>query len=502
MLSNADNFFAGSNFALYLNPNNDRFQLIPSDFESSLGNNRLMGTPEQLLDMSITHPFSGESKLLQRVLADGATTEKYRAVIQELSAKLLAPGQFAKLLQTAEARVKEPLARESAAVTARGEAGVAGFSFGPPADLATFAEKRLSAIDSQLAGKGTGHIPRFSFGPPPGRAPDPPVDDTNVHQLVTAPEGFEVTLFGAPPQIGYPVAISAAPTGEVFIAIDEQGSIGRTPGHGKLLRCLDSNGDGKADHITLFAQMEHPRGVVTDGRSVWVLHPPFLSVHHDDDGDGVADRHDTLVTGLTTDMIDKRGGDHTTNGIRLALDGWIYIAVGDYGIKEAKGTDGKTISLRGGGIVRVRPDGTDLEIYASGLRNPFEIAMDPLLNLFTRDNTNDGAGWDVRVSQLFQTANYGYTQLYANFPDETMPALGQFGGGGGTGALYIHDPSWPAGYGDTLYTGDWGRSEVYRHPLKANGASYDLTQEVFLKIPRPTGMDCDGLGHMYVNSWK
>src|SRR5262249_8004689 len=52
-----------------------------------------------------------------------------------------------------------------------------------------------------------------------------------------------------------------------------------------------------------------------------------------------------------------------------------------------------------------------------------------------------------------------------------------------------------------LYTGDWGRSEVYLHPLKKNGATFDLKQEVFLKVPRATGMDLDGNGRLYVASW-
>src|SRR5262249_18466920 len=159
----------------------------------------------------------------------------------------------------------------------------------------------------------------------------------------------------------------------------------------------------KATDFKVFAKMEHPRGLIAHNGSVWVLHPPYLTVYHDTDGDGVSDRKETLVTGLTTDMIDRRGGEHTTKRIRMGIDGWIYIGVGDYGILKAKGKDGATISMRGGGIVRVRPDGTELEIFARGLRNPFDIAIDPYLNLFTRDNTNDGAGWDTRVSHLIQT---------------------------------------------------------------------------------------------------
>src|SRR5262249_8691294 len=111
-------------------------------------------------------------------------------------------------------------------------------------------------------------------------------------------------------------------------------------------------------------------------------------------------------------------------------------------------------------------------------------------------------GWDTRVSHLVQTADYGYSQLFANFTDEIMPTLGVFGGGGGTGGLFLQDPLWPEKYRDTLYTGDWARSEVYRHELRPHGATFDLKQEVFLKIPRPTGMDIDGSGRLYVASWR
>ena len=67
----------------------------------------------------------------------------------------------------------------------------------------------------------------------------------------------------------------------MFVAVDEQGSIGRTPGGGKVLRCVDKDGDGKVDEITVFAKMEHPRGLVYQDGKLWVLHPPYLSVYHD-----------------------------------------------------------------------------------------------------------------------------------------------------------------------------------------------------------------------------
>jgi putative membrane-bound dehydrogenase-like protein len=505
LIANADGFFTlGYNYYLYLDPTSNRFVFIPGDQELAFANFLMMGTADQLINMSINHPYSGENRLADRLLAIKDVRDEYRKILAELcktvfrKERLLADSAAIKSVATSI------LERESAARTARAEPPV---GFGPPGapiapDLRTFAEKRAESVADQLAGKKEGYRPQFNFGPQRGAAPLKPVDDQTIGEVVKAPPGFRVTLFAAPPKVSYPVTLAVAPGGEVFVAVDEQGSLGRSPGGGRVLRCVDDNGDGKAESVNVFARMEHPRGLIAHDGKVWVLHPPFLSVFHDQNGDGVSDRQDVLVSGLTTSLIDERGGDHTTNGIRMGIDGWIYIAVGDYGFHGAKGKDGTTLSQRGGGILRVRPDGTELEVFATGLRNPFAIASDPYLNLFTRDNTNDGAGWDVRVSHLIQTADYGYSQRFANFPDEIMPPLGAYGQGGGTGALFVQDERWPEPYRGALLTGDWGRSEVYRHDLQPAGATFRATQKVFLNIPRPTGMDLGADGRLFVASWR
>ena len=76
--------------------------------------------------------------------------------------------------------------------------------------------------------------------------------------------------------------------------------------------------------------------------------------------------------------------------MELGIDGWLYIAGGDFGFMEAEGTDGRKLQLRGGGIIRVRPDGTNLQLYSRGTRNILEAAVSPLCDIFARDNTNDG----------------------------------------------------------------------------------------------------------------
>jgi putative membrane-bound dehydrogenase-like protein len=330
-----------------------------------------------------------------------------------------------------------------------------------------------------------------------------PADKQGLLSRVQAPEGFRATLFAAPPNINYPACLASAPTGEVFVGIDENGSLGKDPTRRQLIvSCKDTNGDGVADKFTNFAEkVGSVRGLFVDGNKVWALHPPLLRVFHDDDGDGKADRNEVLVEGLGTPALKARGADHCTNGFRVGIDGWLYIAIGDFGFTKATGKDGRELQMYGGGIVRVRPDGTDMETYATGLRNIYDVAIDPLMNGFTRDNTNDGGGWDIRVSHIFQTAEYGYPRLFKNFPDEIVQPLGIFGGGSGTGKVYVQEPGLPEGYGDAFYSCDWGRNAVYRHHLTNKGAGFTTDQKPFVQLPRPTDMDVDGQGRVAIASW-
>ena len=56
-----------------------------------------------------------------------------------------------------------------------------------------------------------------------------------------------------------------------------------------------------------------------------------------------------------------------------------------------------------------------MEIYCWGCAI-LDACVDPYLNIFTRDNTNDGGGWNVRFSHIMQSAEYGYPSWYKNFP--------------------------------------------------------------------------------------
>ena len=318
---------------------------------------------------------------------------------------------------------------------------------------------------------------------------------------VKVPPGFEATLFAGPPDVNYPTCLSATPDGVLYVGCDENGSLDNKPGRGRVVRCVDKKRDGVATEFNVFTKVDSPRGVIFDHNTLYVLHPPRLSAYIDDNGDGVADREEILVEGIGRDL-NFRGADHTTNGIRLGIDGWIYIAVGDYGFMNGKGKDGKSLQFRGGGVIRVRTDGTGLEAVSHGQRNIYDVAVDPFLNIFTRDNTNDGGGWDVRLSHVVPYTNFGYPTLFKRFGDEIIQPLTDSGGGSPTGALFVDEGTLPAPLNRTLLTCEWGRNAIHRHELTPKGATFSEKQETFVEIPQPTDIDVDANGRIYVSSWK
>lgn len=329
-----------------------------------------------------------------------------------------------------------------------------------------------------------------------------PEEEAAILKDVKVAEGFDVTLFANSAAANYPVFLAAEPDGTLYVSSDGNGSVERKPNRGRIIRLRDLDGDGRADETKVFCEVDSPRGLVWDHDRLYLVHPPHLSEFIDADHDGVAEKQNILVNGIAFGFKD-RPADHTTNGLSIGIDGWLYIAGGDFGFLKATGTDGKTLQHRGGGVIRVRPDGTGLEIYSTGTRNILEVAISPLMDMFARDNTNDGGGWNVRFHHFTGLDDHGYPRLYKNFNDEAIQPLADYGGGSGTGAVYIDEP----GFGDwnnAPFTCDWGTGALWHHQVKPKGATFEETRkpEPFIKMTRPTDADVDGLSRVYCASWK
>ena len=328
------------------------------------------------------------------------------------------------------------------------------------------------------------------------------------------PAELSITHFAGAAITPSPACLAVAPTGEVYVGVDMMGSLGKKPNKGSIVKLVDSNNDGKMDTHSTFAMVDNPRGIIVQGDQLFVLHTTFstetaiasgmdLVVFEDKNQDGVADGPSKpLIQNISSPkFLQSRGTDHATNGIRMGIDGWIYIAVGDFGFHDAVDRSGKKMTQLGGGIVRVRPDGTDMEVYTHGMRNIYDVAIDPFMNIFARGNTNDGGGWNIRFSHQIQSGEYGYPVLFKHFTEEIIPALIDVGGGSGTGSLFIDDPTWPAKYNQVPLMADWGRSQLYIHRVQPDGPSFSQKEEEFIKLAQITDVDIDASGRMYLSAW-
>src|SRR5262249_39749542 len=160
----------------------------------------------------LARPYGGQNRLADRLLAQQEIREAYQKILKELTGTVFRKERLLANLGAFERTTKSILEREAAA---RAERAEPPSGFGPPGgpaapDLRAFAEKRFASIADQLGGNRTGYRPQFNFGPPGGGAPLKPVDDKSIAEVVKAPSGFSVSLFAAPPQVGYPVSLSVA----------------------------------------------------------------------------------------------------------------------------------------------------------------------------------------------------------------------------------------------------------------------------------------------------
>src|SRR6266850_4603861 len=323
--------------------------------------------------------------------------------------------------------------------------------------------------------------------------------DTNG--LPTCPPDWKVEVVAEVPQLIHPSAVCAAPDGRVFVGQDPMD--------------MGAASDKPTDYILCF----HPNGKVTvfatnlyavfglsylDGK-VYVHHCPKVTVFRDDKSLG-KDREDLLQTNPKP----WQGGfnDHIPANLHFAMDGYFYLATGDKGIYGAVGKDGSKAELRGGGIIRFRPDGTELEVYSSGTRNHLDVAINDETEMFTYDNTDDGNGWWTRVTHMVDRGWYGYPHDYKPQRPYTLWMMKDYGGGSPTGAIAYNEDALPAEYHGNLFMSEWGKGQLERFVVERDGGTFKIiSREPFLKLRgkefRPVGVDvaADGMS-LYVADWN
>ena len=321
--------------------------------------------------------------------------------------------------------------------------------------------------------------------------------------LPTPPPGWTLEVVAAAPVVRHPSVVCCAPDGRVFVAEDPM-DIALPSAELPRGRILCLHGDGR---MTVFAENLHAVFGMQhlDGR-LYVLHNPKFSVFADD-GTGVGKDRRDLIECTNPNPWALNWNDHVPANFRLAMDGYFYVAVGDKGVYGAVGTDGKKVELRGGGILRLRPDGSGLEVFCTGVRNILDVAMNAEDEIFTYDNTDEHE-WMGRLTHMVDGGFYGYPYDFQPRRPYTLWMMADFGAGAATGTECYTGDALPAEYHGNLFLADFGKRNVLRVRVEREGATYKAVsrEDFFTDVPadfRPVGIcfSPDGAG-LYVCDWQ
>ncbi len=299
--------------------------------------------------------------------------------------------------------------------------------------------------------------------------------------------------------------------------------------HDRVRLLEDTTGAGKADRSTVFADGFHDlpdgigAGLLARKGSVWYTCIPDLWLLRDTKGTGRADVRKSLHHGFGV-HVGFLG--HDLHGLRMGPDGKLYFSTGDRGFTVK--TKGSTVaSPDTGAVLRCNPDGSELEIVATGLRNPQELAFDRYGNLFTVDNNADGgdrarlvyvvdggdSGWRIGYQFMHVPTRLGPWnaeklwhpqwdgQAASLVPPVANVADGPSGLTYNPGAVLL-PPRYDGYFFLADFRGGSGHSGVRSFAVKPKGATFEMVdQHEFVWSVLATDVDFGMDGALYVADW-
>ncbi len=218
-----------------------------------------------------------------------------------------------------------------------------------------------------------------------GVRPTDPLTPEEERKSFQVPDGFEVQLVAAEPDIQKPMNLAFDARGRLWASMSVEYPWAAPldqPGRDCIKILEDTDGDGRADKITTFADgLNIPIGLYPYKNGVIAWSIPNIWFLEDTDGDDVADKR-TILYGPMGYERDTHG---MNNAFTRGFDGWLYACHGFNNHTTVKGADGHEITMRSGNTYRMRLHGERVEQFTWGQVNPFGMALDEFGNLFTAD---------------------------------------------------------------------------------------------------------------------
>ena len=400
------------------------------------------------------------------------------------------------------------------------------------------------------------------------RKPTPeiaPASDEAAQALnrMKVPDGLQIKLWAAEPMLANPVAFNFDEKGRMFVAetyryrtsvldirdymwvLEEELAARTIEDRTKLVRnrfgadgekelsiesevvrlLEDSNGDGVADKSYVYADgFNNPldgiaSGVLARRGKVWFTNIPSVWQFT---GDTKAETRTEISRGYGV-RFNFTG--HDLHGLVWGPDGKLYFSNGDRGA-TVKTKEGTTISVADqGAVFRCNPDGSQLELFAWGLRNPQSLAFNEFGDLITGDNDCDNgdeerlvhvvagsdSGWRIgyQFAPLERAGPWNteklWHQRHEGQPSYILPPIANIEDGPsgieyypGTGL----NPSYRGNIFITHFKGAIARSGIYTYKVTPKGASYEIADaQPFLSSALPTDVKFAPDGRLYFSDW-
>jgi quinoprotein glucose dehydrogenase len=303
----------------------------------------------------------------------------------------------------------------------------------------------------------------------------------------------------------------------------------------RLYRIQDTNGDGIADTSKIMIEgfnadptYDVVGGILyNEGDLLFGIAPGVWRLK-DDNGDGAIDRQIAISEGYSTHPA---FAGHGISGLTMGPDGRLYWEVGDIGL-DVTDKSGKRWSYPNqGAVMRSDPDGSNFEVFATGIRNLQEFSFDEYGNLISVDNDGDHQGETERLVYIPNGSDSGWrsnwqygkytdpkNNRYNVWMDEQMfkPRFdGQAAHIVPPVAAYHTGPSgmaynpgtalseeWRNTFFVTSFPGAASNARIYGFKLKEEGAGFALDSDrVLLQGVLAVGVKFGPDGALYVTDW-
>ena len=312
------------------------------------------------------------------------------------------------------------------------------------------------------------------------------------------PEGFEINLVAAEPDIQKPLNMQFDEKGRIWLTCSVEYPYAAPldkPARDSIRVLEDTDGDGRFEKVTIFADgLNIPIGIYPwkGGCIAWSI--PNIWHLEDTDGDGKCDKR-TVLYGPFDYTRDVHGN---CNAFRRGFDGWVYACHGFNNDSHVKGKDGNEVHLNSGNTFRFKLDGSRIEHFTHGQVNPFGMCFDDLFNIFTAD---------CHSKPIYQLLRGGYYPSFGK-PDDGLgfvpPMMDHLHGSTAICGLttYTGD-NFPKEYRGQFFSGNVMTSRINRNKPEYHGSTIKaIEQPDFLSTSdpwfRPVDIHIGPDGAMYI----